>query len=426
MRRFIAVAIGILGLMLLIGHNIDRSLVGAAEPDATSTVLPAAGNIELFLPYVVQNQLIQEDPDEGGFLVFGAGFILESQWENDYTKLSYVWDMPHLRGQLYSVYGTDPIPGVVGADTYIWTLKELLKRMDMGAYLSDNHAGSPYFQFYNVATNDPKNAGTKDSEFPPAFNLITYATRPYADGVNGHFFPQENGRLNPQRTWYAWHVNCDSTVQIRNPGPDRWMPHYDSNCAVIYEERVTSTGELQLRYAPGASIYTLSANNPSNIDVYRDDILIFNVDRSQRETLYSSTGEFLEANVVFTILDYAANLRITETMVTYDDVNGTLADRTYAESPLDGTAPTATPTPTTTATPVADATTATATATATSTPIPAGLLSFAASITNGDDDVEQQPNGNIFINSTDLELLQDANTQLVGLQDLFSRPSITM
>ncbi|MBI1297450.1 hypothetical protein GC175_21115, partial [bacterium] len=406
MRRFVALVIGLLGLVLL-GHTAGKPLVDAAEPDSTPTALPAEGNIELFLPYVVQNQLISEDPDEGGFLVFGAGFILESQWENDYTKLSYVWDMPHLRGERYSVYGTDPIPGVVGADTYVWALKELLKRMDMGIHLLDNHAGSPYFQFYNVATNDPKNTGANDSEFPPAFNLITYATRPYADGVNGHFFPEENGRLNPQRTWYAWHVNCDSSVQIRRPGPDRWMPHYDSNCAVIYEERVTSAGELQLRYAPGASVYTLSAHSPTNINVYRDDILIFTVERSLRETLYGSSGEFLEARVVFTILDYAANLRITETMITYDDVNGTLADRTYEEIPLDGSAPTATATP---------ISTATATATSTPTPIPTGVLSFAASITYGDDDVEQQPNGNMFMNSTDLELLRDVNTQLVGLR----------
>lgn len=170
------------------------------------------------------------------------------------------------------------------------------------------------------------------------------ANKDYDDAINGHYYTTASGALDPEETWYAWHISPTCPVGVRKPGVGVWIAHVDRQCRTIYQERVTAEGTLEMRIGEGAPIYALVNKAPSDLDIVLGGEPVRNV----RRVFYNAWINYPEpypegtAKVVWEIRDYAEQSLTVETIIANPET-GEITSHEREVSPLDGAEPSPTP-----------------------------------------------------------------------------------
>lgn len=268
-----------------------------------------------------------------------AEFIRRVWSDTEKIKITYIWDVPSERAGYYvDQKNGGSIPEVLAVEAYVMGIREVFSDMNLTQLLNSSHSAT-WIQLYTVATNQPDGS----NDFPPHLNLMNYMEvggNKYAQEINGHFYTTSNGKINTGTSnWYAVKLpNCPTAPQ-RVPGVGVWVQRMDQNCQLIWEEQITTEGDLLIRR--GITTYRLENTAPSNLNIYKNNQLIRNIQQRGFD------GEAKSAT--YEIRDYARNVLITETFSGV--TTGSESPKpTRTETPLTGGQPTATPQPNATAT----------------------------------------------------------------------------
>ena len=271
----------------------------------------------------------------GGHRLRAAGpFIIDNWLEEPHLSVSYIWNLYERRDGWYvDNWSGDQIAAV---DTFEFGMRETFKLMNLSNEIDAHHNNDAWIKLYNVATNDPD--GSHD--YPPHINIISYwgeAGRSYEGAVNGHYYTTESGQIAPAKTWYAWDIAPTCVPGNREPGINVWVPHLDRNCVILWEERVTDAGEIEVRRDANAPIYTLRNKAASDLDILRDGELVRNVRRTFHNAWINYPTPYPDgiAKVIWEIRDYEADLLTTETIIAKPET-GEIVSHDRVETPLDG------------------------------------------------------------------------------------------
>lgn len=264
-------------------------------------------------------------------------FIYDRWLEQPNLSVTYMWNLFERRDGWYIDNWSEG--QIAGVDGFEFGVREVFKMMQTSAQIDTQHNADVWIQLYNVATNDPD--GSHD--FPPHMNIISYwgeSGKEYDGGVNGHFYTTLTGELDPAETWYAWHLGSNCDAGDRNPEVNTWISHVDRSCAVMWQERVTSDGELQLRRGANAPIYTVRSQSPGKMEILRGDEVVRSVERTFHNAWINYPQPYPDgmARVVWEIRDFEAGILTTET-ITANPETGRFVSHDRVESPLDGSTP---------------------------------------------------------------------------------------
>ncbi|MBI1297611.1 hypothetical protein GC175_21950 [bacterium] len=263
-----------------------------------------------------------------------APFIIDSWLEEPNLSVSYIWNLYERRDGWYIDRWSDE--QLAAVDTFQFGMREAFKLMDMSDIIDAQHGGDAWIKLYNVATNAPK--GSNDA--PPHINVISYwgeADRQYQGDINGHFYPTPAGHIDTGKTWYAWDSAPTCTEGVRNPAINQWMQHVDRNCDLMWEERVTAAGEIEVRRHVDSPVYLLRNKAPSDLDILRDGTRVRNVRRVFHNAWIDYPTPYPDgiAKVIWEIRDYESNTLTTET-ITAKPETGEIVSHERVNTSLDG------------------------------------------------------------------------------------------
>lgn len=269
----------------------------------------------------------------------GQTWIIDSWLEEPHLLVSYIWNLYERRDGWYLQGDNWSDNQLAAVDTYEFGVREVFKLMQTSAQIDAHHNGDAWIQLYNVATNGP--AGT-DSDYPPHINIISYwgvTGHSYDGDINGHFYVTEQGPLDPAQTWYAWDIDPNCERGVRNPPVNTWIAHVDRECAVLWEERVTPAGELQLRRGPNAPIYTVRSRGPSLVTILRDAQHVRSVERVFHNAWINYPQPYPDgiARVVWEICDFEAGTLTTETITANPETGHFITHERVARALENGT-----------------------------------------------------------------------------------------
>lgn len=245
-------------------------------------------------------------------------FIIDTWLEEPNLSVSFIWNLYERRDGWYIDNWSEE--QLAAVDTFEFGMRETFKLMDMSDLIDTQHGSDAWIKLYNVASNAPDGS----NDYPPHINVISYwgdAARQYEGGINGHFYTTPAGYLDTVKTWYAWDSAPNCSEGVRNPGVNVWTQHVDRNCALLWEERVTSAGELEVRRAEGEPVYLLRNKAPSDLDILRDGQPVLNVRRVFYNAWINYPAAYPDgtAKVTWEIRDYATNALTTETIIARPD-----------------------------------------------------------------------------------------------------------
>ncbi|MEZ4640009.1 MAG: hypothetical protein R2856_34475 [Caldilineaceae bacterium] len=203
---------------------------------------------------------------------------------------------------------------LAAVDTFEFGLREAFILMEMSDIIDAQHSGDAWIKLYNVGSDAVKYDGDA-----PHINVISYwgqAGRHYQGGIGAHFYPTAAGHLDIDKTWYAWDAAMHCPHGDSVPAVNAWTQHVDANCDLLWEERVSADGQLELRRDANSPIYTLRSNTANDLDILRNGRVIRNVRRSFYDTWINHLTPDAEgtAKVIWEIRDYQTNTLITETI----------------------------------------------------------------------------------------------------------------
>lgn len=263
-----------------------------------------------------------------------APFIIDSWLEEPNLSVSYIWNLYERRDGWYVDKWSDE--QLAAVDTFQFGMREAFKLMDMSDLIDAQHGGDAWIKLYNVATNAPK--GSNDA--PPHINVISYwgeAGRQYQGGINGHFYPTPAGHLDTNKTWYAWDSAPTCPEGIRNPAINQWTQHVDRNCDLLWEQRVTAAGEIEVRRSADSPVYLLRNKAPSDLDILRNGTRVRNVRRVFHNAWIDYPTPYPDgiAKVIWEIRNYENNTLTTET-ITAKPETGEIVSHERVNTALDG------------------------------------------------------------------------------------------
>lgn len=290
---------------------------------AVSNVILATGMIAAIWTVLGQSRLWADGP-----------FIIDTWLEEPNLSVSYIWNLYERRDGWYIDSWSDE--QLAAVDTFQFGMREAFKLMDMSDIIDAQHNSDAWIKLYNVATNAPN--GSNDA--PPHINVISYwgeTGRQYEGDINGHFYPTPAGHLDTNKTWYAWDLAPNCTEGVRNPAINQWMQHVDRNCELLWEERVTASGEIEVRLNADSPVYLLRNKAPSDLDILRDGTRVRNVRRVFHNAWINYPTPYPDgtARVVWEIRDYESNTLTTET-ITAKPETGEIVSHERVNTPLDG------------------------------------------------------------------------------------------
>ncbi|HXF63587.1 MAG TPA: right-handed parallel beta-helix repeat-containing protein [Caldilineaceae bacterium] len=269
-------------------------------------------------------------------IVQAAGDPVFDNWrETPNLQVIFFWNLESRRDGKYAEVEW-PEAELTAADTLLFGLRQVYLDMQITEHITENHDNGVWVEINNTVTNFPdKNAERNIHDYPPHVNAhLPWRNPAWSGDTNSHIYTGEDGAVVGIKMHYT---TGDCPTGEINVQPGAWVSKRDSECRVVYQERFTETGELQLRLGEGSSIYTLRANAPGDLDILLDDELIYNVKRA-----------FFDASVarmVWEISDYRQKQLVTETIVA-DPETGAFSEHSKKTSPLPASAlPTPTPTP---------------------------------------------------------------------------------
>lgn len=261
-------------------------------------------------------------------------FIIDSWLEEPNLSVSYIWNLYERRDGWYTDNWSDE--QLAAVDTFQFGMREAFKLMDTSDIIDAQHGSDAWIKLYNVATNAP----TGSNDAPPHINVISYwgeAGRQYQGGINGHFYPTAAGHLDTNKTWYAWDSAPNCTEGVRNPPVNQWTQHVDRECNLLWEQRVTPSGEIEIRRNADSPIYLLRNKAPSDLDILRDGTRVRNVRRVFHNAWIDYPAPYPDglAKVIWEIRDYESNTLTTET-ITAKPETGEIVSHERVNTALDG------------------------------------------------------------------------------------------
>jgi hypothetical protein len=269
--------------------------------------------------------------------IFAAGpQIRDTWWETPALQITFFWNLESRRDGAYAT-GDWPEEKLMAADTFLFGLRQAYLDMDITGHIAKHHNDRVWIAINNTQTSYPDiHHESQYYDYPPHINVHLPWRDPYWNDINGHFYTTDTGQIDGLKYAYT-NGDCPKDKNWFEPG--EWMRKRDSLCEVVYEERFTTGGEIQLRINAGSPIYTLRNKGVSDLDILRGGKLIYNV----QNTFYDASI----AKAVWKIIDYQQQQIITETIIANPDT-GRFTSHTRESKPL-AQAPNAPPTVTITA-----------------------------------------------------------------------------
>lgn len=246
----------------------------------------------------------------------GDGF-----WASSNVHVHFFWNLKARRDGKYK--DDWPTERLAAVDTFLFGMRQAFLDMNISEHIITEHDDRVWISMNNTVTNYPDQYHDKQIyDYPPHVNLHLAWREPYWNDTNAHFYTDDTGQI--LRSRYNYSIgDCPSGDRDIEPGV--WMPKVDSQCQVVYEERYTEAGEIQFRIDADSPLYTLRNNGVSDLDVLRDDEVIYNVKRQFHDASI--------AKMVLAIKDYQRGKLITETIVADPD-SGVFTSHTVEEENL--------------------------------------------------------------------------------------------
>ncbi len=227
-------------------------------------------------------------------------------------------------------------PRLTIADTFQWAIKEILVDIDVRARIP----ADSQISLYNTQTSHPlkPDGSCCTTDYPPHVNFHYHwsnssTTEPGWDAdQNGHLSGEPATR-NGVEVGFIYRYKFNNTNACGKPNivtldPDEWNVRLRKDCSPLMEERFTADGEYQLRVDGDSPLYSArSEEGINNVNIYKDDTLIFSVYRS--EYVFTSS----QAKRVYTVKDLRRNKLITETILS-DPNDGHILSHTVSEEDL--------------------------------------------------------------------------------------------
>jgi hypothetical protein len=253
-----------------------------------------------------------------------AGSIISDQWrETSSIQMIFFWNLEARRDGKYGE-GEWPEAQLTAADTFLFGLRQAYLDMDITGHIAENHDNRVWIEINNTITNFPDIHHERQLyDYPPHINVHLPWREPRWNDTNGHFYTGTDGKVVGLKYNYTTGA-CPTGEQHVAPGS--WTGKRDSNCDVVYEERFTTEGELQLRINEESPIYTLRNKDVSDLDILRGDELLYNIQR----TFFDASI----AKMVWQITDYQQGRIINETFIAEPDT-GQIISRTAEEQAMD-------------------------------------------------------------------------------------------
>jgi hypothetical protein len=167
-------------------------------------------------------------------------------------------------------YGRNPWPRaeLAAQRAYVLAARQVLDdEWDISNWIEANRPGRGGARIHGAETNCP--GGHRD--FPPHIHVfyLSIDNNGAWRHINSHHYPNSRGQIE-----YSFIIanTCDQTTSYDQPA-GAWVNVLDDRCSTVWQQRYTTSGELQLRRSASSPTYTLRMRSISG-DLSAIDIVL--------------------------------------------------------------------------------------------------------------------------------------------------------
>jgi hypothetical protein len=254
----------------------------------------------------------------------------EFDWKegSNFTMAEW-WNTPLRAGCLYAV-NPWPRASLAAQRAYVLAARQVLRdEWDINSWIAQNRPHTSEARIHGAETG----CFQGHIDFPPHVHIFYLARDP--DGtwrhINSHHYVDAQGFI---RDDFIIPDLCGQNDSY-HVAVDAWLNILDEKCTIVWQQRYTSAGDLELRRSPTAPIYALRirsiSGDLSSVDVLREGKVI----ATAAVVGYDPVG----LRMLATIMDYQKQQLVSETWWGNRADKSNLAGHTIRVLPMAATPP---------------------------------------------------------------------------------------